>query len=306
MKRYLCAVLAAVMIGLALASCNMERTAAPTPAPAPVPTPLAPTTEDAFRAFLADITAEDIVHVDYSNIKQDALAPLLNDAMDHLTEHEMLTLNGSLTDVVWSVSFYLSGNGVYSGDDAVNLFVGWEENLVEIFSPRYPGVTLFTQQAELYQLVRSVYDSTPGGVDENAYEELRQVVDDKMNATLENLRGYSDKAGYCGTELLTFQPIETYDDLTFLGPVTVYQIDYALLMEHPEYALLAGGAALDSQGREIGMDGDTYLAVLREDGKVTFTSFLWYEDLYWNGSGDAENRGCLTALLADAGKLSEA
>ncbi len=99
----LTAFLPALALLLALAAC------APA-APAPSPSETAPAA-DSLPALLSGLTEADIGYVSWYGPNEppsaEEMARLLRDAATHPVEHGDLTLNGSATDIVWSMDVYL-------------------------------------------------------------------------------------------------------------------------------------------------------------------------------------------------------
>lgn len=88
----------------------------------------------------------------------EALAALLRTAAARPVEHGPLTVDGSDTDVVWSleVSVRPDGGHVYAGPGTLQLWVGREEELVQIFAgPDLPEDTVWVKDQALYRLVQA-------------------------------------------------------------------------------------------------------------------------------------------------------
>ena len=187
------------------------------------------------------------------------LAELLRQAAEHPVDHDSLTLNGSATDVVWTLDCYLAPKDqeTYSGDDALYLQAGLEENVVEVFGgANLPGGRLHLESEALYQLLRTSALT-------DAYYDAR-------------LAQVSADGGFVGWELTGFREA---DDEAALD-ARAYAISAAFYTDPPEGALrlLAGGMYADSSLRAHGLDwqrvylvtiGGEPAGVLRQDWEGT-------------------------------------
>ena len=237
------------------------------------------TADQALLERLANLTAEDIGYVSWygSNESPSAeeLAELLRQAAEHPIDHDSLTLNGSATDVVWTLDCYLAPKDqeTYSGDDALYLQAGLEENVVEVFGgANLPGGRLHLESEALYQLLRTSLD-TPDDIDQEAYAACKALTDAYYDARLAQV---SADGGFVGWELTGFREA---DDETALD-ARAYAISAAFYTDPPEGALrlLAGGMYVDSSLRAHGLDwqrvylvtiGGEPAGVLRQDWEGT-------------------------------------
>ena len=237
------------------------------------------TADQALLERLANLTAEDIGYVSWygSNEPSSAeeLAELLRQAAEHPVDHDSLTLNGSATDVVWTLDCYLAPKDqeTYSGDDALYLQAGLEENVVEVFGgANLPGGRLHLESEALYQLLRTSLD-TPDDIDQEAYAACKALTDAYYDARLAQV---SADGGFVGWELTGFREA---DDEAALD-ARAYAISAAFYTDPPEGALrlLAGGMYADSSLRAHGLDwqrvylvtiGGEPAGVLRQDWEGT-------------------------------------
>ena len=233
------------------------------------------TADQALLERLANLTAEDIGYVSWYGSNEpptaEELAELLRQAAEHPIDHDSLTLNGSATDVVWTLDCYLAPKDqeTYSGDDALYLQAGLEENVVEVFGgASLPGGRLHLESEALYQLLRTSLD-TPDDIDQEAYAACKALTDAYYDARLAQV---SADGGFVGWELTGFREADEEAALD----ARAYAISAAFYTDPPEGALrlLAGGMYVDSSLRAHGLDwqrvylvtiGGEPAGVLRQD-----------------------------------------
>lgn len=237
------------------------------------------TADQALLERLANLTAEDIGYVSWYGSNEpptaEELAELLRQAAEHPVDHDSLTLNGSATDVVWTLDCYLAPKDqeTYSGDDALYLQAGLEENVVEVFGgASLPGGRLHLESEALYQLLRTSLD-TPDDIDQEAYAACKALTDAYYDARLAQV---SADGGFVGWELTGFREADEEAALD----ARAYAISAAFYTDPPEGALrlLAGGMYVDSSLRAHGLDwqrvylvtiGGESAGVLRQDWEGT-------------------------------------
>ena len=237
------------------------------------------TADQALLERLANLTAEDIRYVSWYGSNEpptaEELAELLRQAAEHPVDHDSLTLNGSATDVVWTLDCYLAPKDqeTYSGDDALYLQAGLEENVVEVFGgANLPGGRLHLESEALYQLLRTSLD-TPDDIDQEAYAACKALTDAYYDARLAQV---SADGGFVGWELTGFREADEEAALD----ARAYAISAAFYTDPPEGALrlLAGGMYADSSLRAHGLDwqrvylvtiGGEPAGVLRQDWEGT-------------------------------------
>ena len=237
------------------------------------------TADQALLERLTNLTAEDIGYVSWYGSNEppsaEELAELLRQAAEHPIAHADFTLNGSATDVVWTLDCYLAPKDqeTYSGDDALYLQAGLEENVVEVFGgANLPGGRLHLENEALYQLLRTSLD-TPDDIDQESYAACKALTDAYYDARLAQV---SADGGFVGWELTGFREA---DDETALD-ARAYAISAAFYTDPPEGALrlLAGGMYVDSSLRAHGLDwqrvylvtiGGEPSGVLRQDWEGT-------------------------------------
>ena len=177
--------------------------------------------------------------------------------------------------MVWTLDCYLAPKDqeTYSGDDALYLQAGLEENVVEVFGgANLPGGRLHLESEALYQFLRTSLD-TPDDIDQEAYAACKALTDAYYDARLAQV---SADGGFVGWELTGFREA---DDEAALD-ARAYAISAAFYTDPPEGALrlLAGGMYVDSSLRAHGLDWQrVYLVtiggepawVLRQDWEGT-------------------------------------
>lgn len=234
----------------------------------PAPTDTTPV-ETGLLDLLAGLTEEDIGDVSQYGPNEPpdrtTLAALLNEAAAHPIDHADLTINGSDTDVVWSLDCYIApkNQGICSGADALHLQAGLEENVVEIFGgENLPDGRVHLEDAALYQLLRTSCDQE-GFINEYYYEKYRDLVDGYYNGRLEEVRD----AGYTAWEFTEFLGVLGTTKESGKGAVA-FRMGAAFVTDPPELAphVLAGGAYVDSALRVHGLDWqNVYLVTLDEE-----------------------------------------
>ncbi len=295
MRRAL-ALLCALALTLPLAACRREPWDAPAPtsdAPAestpPAPEASGRAEAGSLSGLLAGLTAEDGGHVSGSSVPAEELISLLHEAVKNPVEHDSLTLNGSDTDVVWSVAFYPGrGEGPWFGDDGLYLFAGLEENVVEVFGgENLPDGTLYLKDEALYQCVRTGNDRE-GYINETWYERCRDWVDGYYDQRLEELRD----AGYASWELTEFMGVLGTTKEDGRGAVA-FRMQAAFRTDPPELAphRIAGGAYVDSRLRVHGLDWQSvYLVTLNGEpvGVAFGDGILDFIEDHWGEAVDPE------------------
>lgn len=221
------------------------------------------TADDALLELLAGLEGEDIGSVSWYGPNDppeaEKLAALIRAAAAHPVDHPELTVNGSDTDVVWSLDCYLAPKDQEgcSGEDALNLWAGLEENVVEVFGgSSLPQGTVHLEDETLYQLIRTSCD-TPDDIDREACAACRELTDAYYDARLAQV----SEGGFVSWELTRFREEGQAPALD----AKAYAIGAAFRTDPPERApqLLAGGAYVDSRLRVIGLDWQaTYLVTI--------------------------------------------
>ena len=265
MRRTLVCLLCALALALPLASCARE----------------APPEPNTLAGLLSGLRADEIGGLGGGFVTPEELAPLLNGAVQHPVEHAPLTLDGSGTDIVWSVSFCLGGGeGPWDGDDGVYLYAGLEENLVEVSAgANLPQDRLHLADEALYRCVRAVNDTPDGPIDQDAYAQLGDLVETHLDALLD---GAWD-GGYRAYELTGFYREDDWKDyhpaLAGEDSLHAYRVVSVFTSDPPEAAvhMLAGGMSVDSRLRAHGLDVYSALVVERRDGVLSPVGFApWY------------------------------
>ena len=253
----------------------------------PAPTTDTAPAETGLLDLLAGLTEEDIGEVSQygPNEPPDSttLAAMLNEAAAHPIDHADLTLNGSGTDVVWSLDCYIApkGQGVYSGEDALHLQAGLDENVVEIFGgENLPEGRVHLEDAALYQLLRTSCDQE-SFINESYYEKYRDLVDGYYDGRLEEVRDM----GYTAWELTEFLGVLGTTKEPGKGAVA-FRMGAAFVTDPPELAphVLAGGAYVDSALRVHGLDWQNVYLVTLDDEPVGLSfgeSVIEFIEAHW-------------------------
>lgn len=257
---------------LPLTACTPKVAAEPTPTPTATETP-APA--ETLETLLAGLTAEEIGSVSWGGpnecVTAEELAPMLREAAKHTVDYDRLAANGA-TPSVWWLDFYVGDKGQdgYSGEYAVHLYAGLEENLVEVSAGgNLPEGRLCLEDKALYQRLRTQNDKPDGEIDQEAYAAYRETVDAYL------ARSLPEKDGVTFTrELTSFRQVAEAPELGAL----VYCVATVLSSNPPEKVLvtLSGGAYVDSQLRASGENEQNNLVVV--DGvPIGFVSWGWLE-----------------------------
>lgn len=229
------------------------------------------TADDFLLELLAELEGEDIGSVSWYGSsappEADELAALIRAAASHPMDHPDLTLNGSDTDVVWSLDCYLApkGQDVYSDVDALYLWAGLEENVVEVFGgANLPNGRVHLEDETLYQLLRTSCDSDTV-INETYYEKYRDMVDGYYDSRLEHLK----ETGYVSWELTEFLGVLGTTKESGKGAVA-FRMNAAFRTDPPELApnRIAGGAYVDSQLRVHALDWQNVYLVTLDDEPV--------------------------------------
>lgn len=231
-------------------------------------------------AQLAALQGEDIAFVSWDeerggNPTLDALADMIRHAVMEgaLPDGESLTVNGFLSDVVWSLDVYLGDAAPteWSGDNALYLWAGQTEDVVQIFGgSNLPRETVLVKDHALYQLLRTGLDTEPAPIDQAAYRRWQSIVEAWLAE-----RSYRGDGVSVTRELTGFYLAR--EELA-LG-AEFYLIESVGVVTPAEKApsLLAGGAYVDSDLR-IHYDGSENNILVLIDGEAAgFTSWMWLE-----------------------------
>ena len=311
MKKRLLTGLPALALAALLAACGPEAPAPSETAPPPETAPAEPVqNSDELLALLEDLEAEDISFISWPGSGKgpsaEELAGLLRQAAGHPIDHAGLTLNGSTADVVWTLDCYLDpqGQGTYSEDDALYLWAGLEENVVEVFGgANLPGGRLHLESEALYQLIRTSLD-TP--------EELLAApasyapYQEAIAAHLDQVCASSWDGRYTSWDIVEFAREDGWLGFTDGSRLEIYWVKSAFRTNPPEDAvqLLAGGMYVDSQLRAFGLDAAPLLVVaVPPEGApypLAFVPWDWWGELPLAGLNTLEEA---VPLLAQAGEL---
>ena len=176
----------------------------------------------------------------------DDLAELLRTAAASPVERDSPGEN-----ILWTLDVPIIPAGNYSGRGTLHLSAGLEENVVEVSGrDGLPAGTLYLENQELYQLVRTSSDYG-GFINETYYEKYRDIVDGYFDSRLEEVKD----AGYVSWELSEFLGVLGTTKQDGKG-VAAFRMKAAFSTDPPELApdRIAGGAYVDSQLRAHGLD----------------------------------------------------
>ena len=257
--------------------------------------------------LLTVLEAGDIGHISWTGAEENApteeeLAGLVRSAMEHPLDHDGLTMNGSDSDVVWTLDFYLGekGQSAWSGDDAVHLFTGLEENIVEIFGGGHlPSGRVWVEDEALYRRIRTQHDAPAGEIDETAYAAYREGVEAYLDQMFPNLdEMFPDEEGVTVSWALTgFREVQARPELD----AKVYEVGAVFTADPPERAphIIAGGAYVDS---ELRIHGALWanLLVTAGDRALGFKSWEWLDI-----DGGLDQYDTVKALAADVHRSGE-
>lgn len=243
------------------ASPSMTALPEPTPTPTVEPTPEpTPEPEQDLLELLSGLEGSDIESFSWHYLvappDTETVASLLRSASAHPVEHAQFTANGSDTDSVWSLTFYLKDDdqSLYN----INLHASLEENVVQVSrSGNNHRGTVHLKDETLYWLVRTCRDATADAVDQEAYASYGEMADAYYDARLAEVQDI----GYVIWELTRFREAGESSVLD----AKAYSIAAAFRTDPPEKArlLLAGGAYVDSQFRTWRLDyHDVYLVTI--------------------------------------------
>ena len=268
------------------------------------------TADQALLERLTNLTAEDIGYVSWYGSNEppsaEELAELLRQAAEHPIDHADFTLNDSATDVVWTLDCYLAPKDqeTYSGDDALYLQAGLEENVVEVFGgANLPGGRLHLESEALYQLLRTSLD-TPDDLlaDPASYAPYQ----DAIAAHLDRVCASAWDGRYTSWDILEFAREDGWTGFADGSALEVYWVKSAFRTEPPEDAaqLLAGGMYVDSQLRAYGLDANPLLVVAvppeGEPYPLAFVPWDWWGELPLAGLDTLEEA---IPVLDQAGEL---
>jgi len=269
-----------------------EPTSEPTPEPTPTPNP---TPQDT-AAVLSALTVEDFsVSSPFFEGDKAGLLSALQRAVEHPVDPEAYEW-GYIG--IWYIDISLSRASGESGrPSSLYLNAGLTENLVEIdlYGGNWPS--LWVDDPELYQLVRTVND-VDYQIDREALAAYREAVDAYLVATDDWANweeyGWAEPRVYTH-ELDGFGLVDQSHALN----AQVYFIADVYVTDPPEKAVvyLDGGCYLDSQLRYHPVSSDPIgLLLVAVDGKAAgFASWDWlYED---GGLAQYESKEALLAGL---------
>lgn len=249
--------------------------------------------------ILSSIQADQITHIDYSQtVTARDLADALNGAAGKWTPYEGENVEGFLYDLYpyWSIYAEYVNSTWSSSEQTITLGAGLQENWVlltcsgyhvEVQTSANPTVggtylhdaaysyTVMVEDEELYWLVRRAYDY-PEQIERGLVEPMYGAITAKMEETLQLAQEENPEAGYTGYALTEFYTLAAFDDIVPGAEVVLYQNRFALILEHPENMVWAGGVYLDSQLREEGVPSAAggLLAVVWRDGEAEQYRFL--------------------------------
>lgn len=231
-----------------------------------------------WAAFLKNLQGSDIANVGWLMERADEhsaeeIAALLRAATASIVSHDDLTLNGSATDIVWTLDMHVGDSDAteWSGEDALHLYAGLEEDVVEIFGgANLPEGRIHVKDHALYQLIRTMMDTPdPGVQDQAAYDAYESTIADFLAQSTYTADGSRVRQELTGFFLVAQN--------TAIG-AKLYQVSSVGIVNPPEQApqLLSGGAYVDSQLRIHGGVLNNILVVV-ENTPIGFVNWEWLE-----------------------------
>lgn len=228
-----------------------------------------PDPEGSLTALLTGLQKGEVGEYTWGGLEEqyiypDDLAELLCTAAASPVERDSLG-----EAILWTLDVPIIPAANYSGRGTLHLSAGLEENMVEVSGrDGLPAGTLYLENQELYQLVRTSRDYE-GFINETYYEKYRDIVDSYFDSRLEEVKD----AGYVSWELSEFLGVLGTTKQDGKGAVA-FQMKAAYRTDPPELApdRIAGGAYVDSQLRVHGLDFQSvYLVTL--DGEPMGIAF---------------------------------
>lgn len=255
-----------------------------------------PDPEGSLTALLTGLQKGDVGEYTWGGQEEtyicpDDLAELLRTAAASPLERDSLGEN-----ILWTLDVPIIPAGNYSGRGTLHLSAGLEENVVEVSGrDGLPAGTLYLENQELYQLVRTSSDYG-GFINETYYEKYQDIVDGYFDSRLEEVKD----AGYVSWELSEFLGVLGTTKQDGKGAIA-FRMKAAFSTDPPELApdRIAGGAYVDSQLRAHGLDWqNVYLVTL--DGEPMGIAFgddiIDFIDDHWGQDVDpAELRAVVEA-----------
>lgn len=248
----------ALLLALTLGACAPEDAPAAGTAP-----PLSDAPASQLAGLLAGLCADSIGCVSWYSPNEppapEQIAALLSNASGHVIAHDGPTVDDTARSVLWSLDVYIApaGQSVYSGDDALSLQTGLEENVVQVLAgANLPAGPICLEDPALYQLLRTSCD-TPDNIVTQAYSACKAVTDAYYDARL----ALCADCDFSGWELTRFREAGTSQTLG----ARAYAISAAFLTDFSQRAVpfRAGGMYVDSALRAHGLDWQlTYLVTL--------------------------------------------
>lgn len=232
---------------------------------------------------MAAVAAEDFTNPEYfGNVTAEELAAALNAAVDQqISEADFLAVLGSNVFPHWYIedAWLEGGSGGHSGDDLhFAIRCGLPDNIVEVSLIGDGYHTAYFEDETLYQMIRHK-DDFEEIIDPEAYEQFRNLLIPQMESTLSTM---GDNPGnFTGYEVTRFTPAWSYEDTRDGSQVVLYHFSYALLTDTPEKVGWAGGMALDSKLRVVGVNGPGQLAVKYRGDETVCTAFMG-SDFYFD------------------------
>lgn len=256
------------------------------------------TADDALLELLAGLDGKDIGSVNWYGPgdppEAEELAALIRAAAAHPADHPGLTLNGSDTDVVWSLDCYY-----------FQLRAGLEENVVEVLGgASLPDGKVHLEDEALYQLLRTSRDPPADLLpDPSAYAPYQEAI----AAHLDGVCARAWEGRYTGWDIVEFAQEDGWTSFADGTTLEVWFVRSAFRAEPAEAAvhMLAGGMYVDSQLRAYGLDSAPLLLVAVPAGgepfPLAFVPWDWWEGLTLAGVDSLDEA---LPLIAQAGELT--
>lgn len=254
--------------------------------------------EEALVTWLATLRPAEVSCTN-DNVSIGTIVAALNEAPVRTTV--VHTSFGHTEDAFWSLTLYVDfdGSAKKSTENAINLYAGLTENIVEIScGESLPQGCIWLEDETLYQIVRHSKDYEEI-IDENAFSLFETILTKQMETHLASM---SENLGnYIGYELTRFNCVWRYENPDG-SVVELYDFDYALLPESIESITWAGGMRLDSQLRVQGVNGGGQFAVRYDENLITGTAFMG-NDFYFTPE-DLEDEAWAKEMISSAFSMS--
>ena len=254
--------------------------------------------EEALVTWLATLRPAEVSCTN-DNVSIGTIVAALNEAPVRTTVVQ--TPFGLTEDAFWCLELHVDfdGSAKKSTENAINLYAGLTENIVELScGESLPQGCIWLEDETLYQIVRHSKDYEEI-IDEDAFSLFETILTKQMETHLASM---SENLGnYIGYELTRFICVWHYENPDG-SVVELYDFNYALLPETIESVVLAGGMYFDSQLRVQGVNHGGPLAVRYDNDRITAFAFMENDFIY--SPGDTENEAWAKEMINRALSMS--